>query len=242
MQTSQARYEQAKKIAAQFFFIKRNIKVPGGAAKGASLTYISYRILRPVLKTYYWIFKQFNRMTAWTSPASIVIFRELLRKDMNGVEFGSGKSTAFFAQHLGHLTSIEHHKGWHEKVQAWMKERNISNVDYRLVEPDKEEKPFPVALSRHFPDGLKTKTGFVDYVSELAAFGDSSIDFLLVDGRARTECALIGIHKLKPGGILVLDNSERDWYRPVHEAVATWSKVYTTTGLTDTVIWFKPES
>ena len=111
MQTSQARYEQAKKIAAQFFFIKRNIKEPGEAAKGASFTYISYRILRPVLKAYYWIFKQFNRMTAWTSPASIVIFRKLLTKDMKGVEFGSGKSTALSEPHLSHLTSLENHKG-----------------------------------------------------------------------------------------------------------------------------------
>ncbi|MEQ8685206.1 MAG: class I SAM-dependent methyltransferase [Imperialibacter sp.] len=240
MQTSQARYEQAKELAANFFFVKRNIKAPAEAAKGANFTYVSYRLLRPVLKTYYWIFKQFNPMTAWTSPASIVIFRNLLKKDMKGVEFGSGKSTAFFAQHLGHLTSIEHHKGWHEKVQAWMKERNISNVDYRLVEPDEKEKPFPAPMLSYFPEGLETKKGFVNYVSELLTFDDNSIDFLLVDGRARTECALIGIHKLKSGGLLVLDNAERDWYKPVHEAVKDWPCVFTTTGLTDTVIWFKP--
>ena len=181
MQTSQARYEQAKELAANFFFIKRNIKVPAEAAKGANFTYLSYRILRPVLKTYYWTFKQFNRMTAWTSPASIVIFRELLTKDMKGVEFGSGKSTAFFAQHLGQLTSIEHHKGWYEKVQAWMKERNINNVDYRLVEPDGKEKPFPASIMSYFPERLKTKKGFVNYVSELLTFDDNSIAFLLVD-------------------------------------------------------------
>ena len=200
MQTSQARYEQAKELAANFFFVKRNIKTPAEAAKGANFTYISYRLLRPVLKTYYWIFKQFNRMTAWTSPASIVIFREMLTKDMKGVEFGSGKSTAFFAQHLRHLTSIEHHKGWHEKVQAWMKERNISNVDYRLVEPDEKEKPFPAPMLSYFPEGLKIKKGFVNYVSELLTFGD----------------------------------------KPVHDAVKDWPSVFTTTGLTDTVIWFKP--
>lgn len=242
MHTSEARYEQAKKIAAHFFFIKRNIKVPGEAAKGANFTYLSYRVLRPVLKTYYWLFKQFNPMTAWTSPASIVIFRRLLTKEMKGIEFGSGKSTAFFAEYLGHLTSIEHHKGWYGKVQAWMKKRGIDNVDYRLVEPDKEIKPFPKNLLPHFPQGMETKKGFVDYVSQLLTFDDHSIDVLLVDGRARTECALIGIRKLKPGGMLVLDNAERPWYKPVHEAVAAWPKVYTTTGLTDTVIWFKPES
>ncbi len=240
MQTSEARYEQAKKIAAGFFFIKRNMKVPAEASKGANFQYISYRFLRPVLKTYYWLFKQFNGMTAWTSPASIVIFRQLLSREMVGVEFGSGKSTAFFAQYIGHLTSIEHHKGWYEKVKQWMAKRQIDNVDYRLVEPDSEEKSFPQNLIKYFPPYLETKKGFVDYVSELGKLKDSSIDFLLVDGRARTECGLIGIHKLKSGGMLVLDNAERTWYQPVHEAVANWPKVFTTTGLTDTVIWFKP--
>jgi hypothetical protein len=240
MQTSEGRYEQAKNIAANFFFVKRNIKAPAEAKKGANFTYLSYRIMRPVLKAYYWLFKQFNGMTAWTSPASIVIFRKLLTKDMKGVEFGSGKSTAFFAKYLGHLTSIEHHKGWYSKVQAWMKERNISNVDYRLVEPDQVETAFSKEVLRYFPDGMPIKMGFTNYVNELLTFDDHSLDFLLVDGRARTECALIGIHKLKPGGMLVLDNAERDWYKPVHEAVKDWPSVFTTTGLTDTIIWFKP--
>ena len=180
-------------------------------------------------------------MTSWTSPASIVIFRKLLTKDMVGVEFGSGKSTAFFAQYLGQLISIEHHKGWYEKVDRWLKERNISNVDYRLVEPDKNAAlsflPQETAL---FPKSFTPRMGFVAYVRELLTFEDESIDFLLVEGRARTECALLGISKLKPTGMLVLDNAERARYLPVHDALKTWPRVFTTTGLTDTVIWFKP--
>ncbi len=237
MQTSGARYQQAKKIAANFFFIKRNIVAP----KAFTLSYVFYRVFRPILKVYYWIFKQFNPMTAWTSPASIVIFRRLLTKEMAGVEFGSGKSTAFFASHLGKLTSIEHHKGWYHKVDQWLKERNISNVDYRLVEPDATpEQAFPESMASAFPQDFAPKKGFVAYVSELCRFENESLDFLLVDGRSRTECALIGMQKLKPGGMLVLDNAERSRYKPVHEAVKLWPKVFTTTGLTDTVIWFKP--
>ncbi len=236
MATSNTGYEHAKKIAGNFFFVKRNIKVP----KSASFAYVFYRVFRPILKAYYWIFKLFNPMTAWTSPASIVIFKSILTKDMRGVEFGSGKSTAFFAKHLGQLSSIEHHEGWYEKVKTWLKERNVKNVDYRLVRPDAIEKAFPEKVLSYFPSNLTTKKGFVDYVTELTTFADQSLDFLLVDGRARTECCLIGIHKLKPGGMLVLDNAERHWYKPVHEALAGWPKVFTTTGLTDTVIWFKP--
>lgn len=238
MQTSGTRYLEAKKIAARFFFVKRNIKVP----KAFTFSYIFYRIARPLLKFYYWLFKLFNPMTAWTSPASVVIFRKLLAREMLGVEFGSGKSTTFFAKHLGKLVSIEHHEGWYNKVAEWLKERECSNVEYRLVAPDKNPaKRFPEEVKAAFPQNFAPRPGYVAYVSELLKFEDESIDFLLVDGRARTECALTGIKKLKPGGMLVLDNAERERYKPVHEAVHAWPAVFTTTGLTDTVIWFKPE-
>ena len=46
--------------------------------------------------------------------------------------------------------------------------------------------------------------------------------------------------KLKRGGIFILDNSERLRYEPVHRKLRSWKQVFTTTGLTDTTIWFKP--
>lgn len=237
MQTSGTKREEAHRIASGFFYIKRNIKVP----KAFTPAYIFYRVFRPILKIYYWLFKQFHPMTPWTSPASIIIFKKLLTKEMTGVEFGSGKSTAFFAQHLGKLVSIEHHKGWHGKVSVWLGQRNLSNVDYRLLETDEDpELVFPPEAAAFFPKAFEPRRSYVKYVSELLKFDDNSIDFLLIDGRARTECAFIGMHKLKPGGLFVLDNAERPRYAPVHQALASWPKVFTTTGLTDTVLWFKP--
>lgn len=232
-----ARYKTAARIASRFWFVKRNIKVP----KAPTMAYVFYRVFRPILKTYYWIFKRFNTMTPWTSPASIVIFRKLLTKTMAGVEFGSGKSTAFFARYLGTLVSIEHHAGWYEKVERWLSERQLLNVDYRLCERDEvKDKAFPEEVTALFPKGFRPQPGYVAYVSELLTFPDEHIDFLLIDGRCRPECAFVGISKLKPGGMLVLDNAERRRYRPVHEALSAWPRVFTTTGLTDTVIWFKP--
>jgi hypothetical protein len=41
-----------------------------------------------------------------------------LKGDMKAVETGSGRSTAWFAGRVGHLTSVEHHQGWYDKVRG----------------------------------------------------------------------------------------------------------------------------
>ena len=55
------------------------------------------------------------------------------------------------------------------------------------------------------------------------------MDFVLVDGRARRSCALKAMDKLKKGGILVLDNSERKRYHQVHKSFAGYPQIFTTT-------------
>ena len=71
---------------------------------------------------------------------------------------------------------------------------------------------------------------------------DESVDFVLVDGRARTECAYYSISKLKKGGLFILDNSERDRYNIVFEFLSEWEMQNTTNGLTDTTFWVKPNN
>ena len=47
-------------------------------------------------------------------------------------------------------------------------------------------------------------------------------DFVLVDERDRVRCVAKSLSRVKPGGVLMLDNSERSWYRPAFEALAGW--------------------
>jgi len=68
---------------------------------------------------------------------------------------------------------------------------------------------------------------------------DKSLDFLLVDGRARPECLYYALPKLKDKAIIILDNSEREHYKIVFELLKDYPMYNTTNGLTDTTFWFK---
>lgn len=43
-------------------------------------------------------------------------------------------------------------------------------------------------------------------------FPDNYFDIVLVDGRSRPSCLFHSLNKVKKGGLLVLDNAEREYY------------------------------
>ncbi|MDQ3395189.1 MAG: hypothetical protein M3512_13905 [Bacteroidota bacterium] len=231
-------YKVADHISKNIFFPKRNITTK----KSLSLKYLKYRALRPILKLYYKIFKLININTPWTSQASIIIFEKILNKNMIGLEYGSGKSTLYFASKLKNLLSVEHAKDWYENIKVLLESKNIKNVDYRLVE---KNKPCSGNTSIEIQNKLKLpkfhiRKDYEAYYNVVNEFPEQHFDFILVDGRARVECAINCIGKLKRNGILVLDNAERERYSPVIKILDEWPRVVTTNGLTDTIFWFKP--
>lgn len=225
-------YTQANDIAK-----KATIRTNYVAKKKLSINYIKYRFNRPILKLITTFQNRKFKPAPWLTPASINIFDSILDQSMIGLEYGSGSSTLFFAPRLKVLESIEHHNAWYQKVQGMIESAGLSNVHLHLV-PNKHGssyEPFDI------PDGsLRVKHWYADYFSKVLEFPDDHFDFVLIDGRARVECLLNSIDKLKSGGILALDNSERSRYQPVFRILADWNRIDTTNGLTDTTIWFKP--
>ncbi len=231
-------YHELKRIASNPLFIKKLYL----ADKSFSYKYIRYRILRPVLKLYYKIFKTLHPNTPWTTPASIIFFKKYLTREMIGLEYGSGQSTIFFAKRLKELVSIEHNPVWYEKVKQKLAESAINNVDYFLIPENNPQNLSREAFGQYLDSlsGHEERPEFATYYNKVKDYPDNYFDFVLIDGRARVKCGLNAINKLKPGGIFVLDNSERPRYQPVHQALQSWPKVETTTGLTNTTFWFKP--
>ncbi|MDH5382831.1 MAG: class I SAM-dependent methyltransferase [Cyclobacteriaceae bacterium] len=231
-------YLEASNINKSFYVKKNLVATPSCF----SLPYLKYRLLRPFLKLYTkFLLRKYNP-APWTSPASVNIFDQLLTKDMTGLEYGSGRSTLFFAERLGKLTSIEHHEGWYNQVVDLLKKHNINNTEYKLVKPGElcnQDWPFYEKFNIT-PKGLHVKSRYKEYFEIVNAYPDEYFDFVLIDGRARTECALNAIPKVKKQGMLVLDNSERSRYKPIFNVLKDWPVVKTTNGLTDTTIWFKP--
>lgn len=229
------RIQLAQSIAKRPIYIQHNLK----RSEGLSAAYFRYRLLRPVLKAYFRLHRFTYKPSPWIAPAAAAILNKLLKPDMKGFEWGSGSSTVFFAQRLQHLTSLEHHQAWFKKVKAWLAEKEIKNVDYVSIEVQfpgerNSNDTYQKAINEEQVKAYESYYGYID------RFPDEHFDFIMVDGRARTQCGRHALPKLKKGGMLVLDNAERPRYAALHEALQTWPRIFTTTGLTDTVIWFKP--
>lgn len=181
----------------------------------------------------------------WLSPKANRLLKTWLQPSFSGLEFGSGRSTIWFARHIKYLTSFEHNPTWFDKVTGMLKNAGLSNVTYYLKprEADKE------------PDGIGT-----DYINSIGKLPDGSFDFILVDGVYRAECANHILSKLKSGGLLVIDNA--NLYLPCKshsprsrtaasgpasprwgeflKAVQNWRCVWTSNGVSDTAFFFKP--
>lgn len=221
---------KAKEINSKGKYLKMNYL----STKGDGLRYIRYRILRPLLKLYTHWGRRKYRPAPWLTPPAIEIFDTILTTNMTGLEYGSGRSTLFFSSRLRHLTSVEHNRDWYEKVRELTV--GLDNVELTLIEPDSQsldKRDFGI-------EGFVPKSKYESYYNFVCDFEDASFDFILIDGRARVECCINSLPKLKSGGILAVDNSERDRYQPIFTILKDWQKVETTNGLTNTTIWFKP--
>ena len=103
----------------------------------------------------------------WIAQGAMRFCEASLNREMAGFEWGSGRSTAWFAQRLGSLTSIEHDPGWFKIVQEKLKSREIRNVTYRHV---------PLNHPPHEPT-RPIYDPIPDYVAAAEEYRDSTLDF-----------------------------------------------------------------
>ncbi|MEC7754118.1 MAG: hypothetical protein VYB44_08830 [Bacteroidota bacterium] len=207
---------------------------------------VIYLIRRPILKRKYKKYRKYNADKPWMNPDAVKVLELLLNKESKVLEYGSGSSTKFFCARSKHVVSIEHNRAWFNTIKAQLLSEQINNVEYVLIEPDV---PLPTTRlssldqinfsAEEYP--IKDEL-FRTYSAYITRFKDEYFDMVVVDGRARATCAVNAISKIKEGGVLVLDNSERRRYDLVHETLKDWPKIQTTSGLTDTTFWLKPST
>ena len=179
----------------------------------------------------YWIWEKQNPTKPWMCPDTIAFCERHLSKSMKALEFGSGRSTHWFAGLVGHLTSVEHDPGWYVEVQRQLAEAAVTNVDYVNVPLDH---PASAPELRVYPAVPK-------YVAVLDRFGDQSLDFVVVDGHYRTNCVRLAAPKLVSGGYLLVDDINM-WTSLADVGVpAGWRVVdNSTNGVKRCVIWQAP--
>lgn len=212
--------------------------------KGDGLKYLRYRIFRPLIKGVFYTFRWWHKPTPWFAPSAVNFLKGWLQKDMVGLEFGSGASSKFFAQKIKKLVSVEHHQGWFEHVSKWFKENRLENIDYRFIaeQPNFETNEYPQFFETFGlnKEDYHFKKPFWKYFHVADEFPDEYFDFILVDGRARVACLLNSLPKLKSGGLMILDNSDRSSYQLAFTILKDWENYTCTTGLSDTTFWIKP--
>jgi hypothetical protein len=129
-------------------------------------------------------------------------------------EYGSGGSTLYWHARGARCISVEHDPAWFAKVQKHAAGK--AGIDLRLIPPDGETgEPRDPALPGNYAtadEALRDHT-FRAYITSIDEFADGSLDAVIVDGRARPSAIVHGAPKVKPGGILLLDNSDRAYYR-----------------------------
>lgn len=147
-------------------------------------------------------------------------------------EWGSGGSTLHFTRMSGlnRLVTVEHEPAWFKAVchrlgiEPWglrgkshhqeMFDRKGLSVEYFCIPPE----PGDIGPDKANPDHYKsgsTELGpcnFREYASAIDRLG--LFDLILVDGMARASCLKHAVSHVKPGGVLVLDNTDdnRSYY------------------------------
>jgi predicted O-methyltransferase YrrM len=137
-----------------------------------------------------------------------------LTSTMRVFEYGSGGSTLFFARKVRHVVSVEHDEPWYTLVIDALSAAGLGNVELLLRPAGHSRQSCPdrgrIIVSSH---GRWTDMSFENYVYAIDAIEDQTLDLVFVDGRARSACTQRALQKIRPGGWLVLDDSQRQKYR-----------------------------
>lgn len=132
-------------------------------------------------------------------------------------EYGTGGSTRFFARRVQQVVSVEHDPAWFDKVRYVV--IPYHNVDMILCEPTE-----PAEERYGSSDPAYAGKSFRDYVHAIDQFPDGRFDVVVVDGRSRVDAFIHAMPKVKPGGYIVLDDSERATYAEALEAARPWHR------------------
>jgi predicted O-methyltransferase YrrM len=185
-----------------------------------------------------------NSTLPWLTKDANNFLSEVLSQADVGLEFGGGRSTIWFAKRVQKIVTVEHNEQWYKVILGKIEESKLSNVDCRSVQVREEDThAMGKALNQIYAD-----------------FPNEYFDFILVDGIGRDACAVGALGALKPGGLLIIDNVNRhlpSQSRSPHsrsvdmgpegalwlefqEKTKKWRRYWTSSGVTDTAIYFKP--
>ncbi len=143
--------------------------------------------------------------TPWLVPESVTWLATVIQPGWYGWEWGSGGSSIWLARRVRHLVTVEHDAEWVAETRRRLARFGLANVTVC-----------------HIPKGAAYYEDYADFVLQEA---DASLGLILIDGRNRPRCLRNALPKLAPGGVLVLDDSQRGAYQEaIAEVPADWER------------------
>lgn len=124
----------------------------------------------------------------WLTFDAIRHIERNLPTNANVFEFGSGNSTLFWLSKGATVFSVENDIHWHDLVSAELTRRNLRSC--RLIHA----------------------TDLDAYVGAIYSCPERSQDLILIDGAYRRDCVAAAIPYVRPGGMLVVDNTDWHWF------------------------------
>jgi hypothetical protein len=147
-------------------------------------------------------------------PYCVMEFLEArLQRNAVVFEYGGGGSTLWFVQRVSRVITVEHDHSWYQRLMCELRNYHVTNCTL-LYEPIDEENPVrSIGSVPGINYGSAEITGSLEsYVRVIDRFPADSFDLVVVDGRSRPACLIHAIQRVKPGGLLLLDDADRTRY------------------------------
>lgn len=182
-----------------------------------------------------------NQQIPWIPYEAKKWLDNYLDPSMTVFEYGSGGSSIYISKKVKKIISVESSPEWCAILHKEIEKLHIGNCDLSLFEPE-EKVRCDASASPHFNENT---IKFEKYAKSIMNFPDESFDLVFIDGKARVACAFYARAKVRPGGYILLDNSDVEKHSPAMyleswDSRSFYSLVPTNHNPSEATIWRRP--
>lgn len=153
------------------------------------------------------------------NPGALQKLEKIIDEKSKVFEYGTGGSTVWLTKRVGELVSVEHNKDWFRILKEGFME-TLGGIPDNTTLMLRSGNP---VLNDTWVESETTKEHIgLDFIDSILAYPDNYFDLVFVDGRARMSCLFNSRSKVNPGGFILLDDSQREWYQDGMGMMADW--------------------
>lgn len=124
----------------------------------------------------------YRRRLPWITFKALRFLKKCVNPSSKVFEWGSGMSTLWWETRTAQVFSVENNERWFRRIKSL----SNGNAEIRL------------------------RTDPVAYVDTIKEFPAEFFDVIVIDGIERLKCFNTALGRLRPGGLLVVDNTDMD--------------------------------